>query len=122
MRRDFTAISGFSMAISYVAAVVLCLQITQMKAAPEWQISGITVWAASLAIFGTAIYAWRPGISLSGWILGLLVLTLVSLSLTTSTAIVLAFVQGGGDFPVSMGRASTLAPRICAAFFSTICG
>lgn len=94
MRRDFTAISGFSMAISYVAAVVLCLQITQMKAATEWQISGITVWAVSLAIFGTAIYAWRPGISLSGWILGLLVLTLVSLSLTTSTAIVLAFVQG----------------------------
>jgi hypothetical protein len=106
------------MAISFVAAVVLCLQITQAKAAPEWQISGLTVWAVSLAIFGTAIYAWRPGISLSGWILGILVLTFVSLSLTTSTAVVLAFMQGGGDFAAAMGRASTLAPRMCAAFFS----
>ena len=106
------------MAISFVAAVVLCLQITQVQAAPEWQISGLTVWAVSLAIFGTAIYAWRPGISLSGWILGILVLTLVSLSLTMGTAAVLAFVQGGGDFTAAMGRTSTLAPRMCAAFFS----
>ena len=118
MRRDFTAISGFSMAISFVAAVVLCIQITQMKAAPEWQISGATVWAVQLAIFGTAVYAWRPGISLSGWILGILLLILVSLSLTTTTALALTFIQGLGDFPSSFNRTSALGPRVCAAFFS----
>lgn len=118
MRRDFTAISGFSMAISFVAAVVLCLQISQTKAAPEWAISGATVWAVELAIFGTAIYAWRPNVSLSGWMLGILSLVLVSLSLTTSTAAVMAFIQGSGDFPIAMARASTMGPRVCAAFFS----
>jgi len=118
MRRDFTAISGFSMAISFVAAVVLCLQITQMKAAPEWQIAGATVWIVQLAIFGTAVYAWRPGISLSGWILGILLLILVSLSLTTTTALTLAFLQGVGDFPSAFSRTGSLGPRVCAAFFA----
>ncbi len=118
MRRDFTAISGFSMAISFVAAVVLCIQITQMKAAPEWQIAGATVWIVQLAIFGTAVYAWRPGISLSGWILGILLLILVSLSLTTTTALTLAFLQGVGDFPSAFSRTGSLGPRVCAAFFA----
>ena len=118
MRRDFTAISGFSMAISFVAAVVLCLQITQTKAAPEWQISGATVWIVQLAIFGTAVYAWRPGISLSGWMLGILVLIFVSLSLVTTTSLALAFIQGGGDFPTAFGRTASLGPRVCAAFFA----
>jgi hypothetical protein len=106
------------MAISFVAAVVLCLQITQMKAAPEWQIAGATVWIVQVAIFGTAVYAWRPGISLSGWILGILLLTLVSLALTTTTALTLAFLQGVGDFPSAFSRMGSLGPRVCAAFFA----
>jgi hypothetical protein len=118
MRRDFTAISGFSMAISFVAAVVLCLQITQIKAAPEWQISGATVRVVELAIFGTAVYAWRPKISLSGWILGILLLTFVSMSLTMCAALALTVIQGLGDFMTAMSRTSALVVRVCAAFFS----
>jgi len=118
MRRDFTAISGFSMAISFVAAVVLCLQITQMKSAPEWQIAGATVWIVQMAIFGTAVYAWRSGISLSGWILGILLLIFVSLSLTTATALTLAFLQGTDDFASAFTRTGSMGPRVCAALFA----
>jgi hypothetical protein len=118
MRRDFTAISGFSMAISFVAAVVLCLQIAQMKSAPEWQIAGATVWIVQLAIFGTAVYAWRSGISFSGWILGILVLIFVSLSLTTTTALTLAFIQGTDDFSSAFNRTGSMGPRVCAAIFA----
>jgi len=118
MRREFTAISAFSMAISFVAAVVLCIQIAQVKSAPEWQISGVTAWVVEVAIFGTAVYAWRQGISLSGWILGICLLVFVRLALATGAALGLALVQNLSDFNVALDRTSALGPRICAALFA----
>jgi hypothetical protein len=118
MRRDFTAISAFSMAISFMAAVVLCIQIAQIKSAPEWEISGITAWVVEVAIFGTAVYAWRQGISLSGWTLGILVLVFIRLSLATSAAVGLALVQNLSDFNSALERTSALGPRVCSALFA----
>lgn len=118
MRKDFTAISAFSMAISSVAAVVLCLQIAQIKSAPEWQISGATAWVVEVAIFGTAIYAWRRGISLSGWILGIAGLVLVRLIVATTAAAGLMMAQNLRDFTEALNRTSTLGPRICSSLFA----
>jgi len=118
MRRDFTAISAFSMAISFVAAVVLCLQIAQIKGAPELEIAGPTAWAVELAIFGTAVYAWRPRVTLSGWVLGIATMVLVRVLVATCAGTGLLLVQDTGDIESAIARASTLGPRICASFFS----
>jgi hypothetical protein len=118
MRREFTAISALSMAISFVAAVVLCLQVAQIKSAPEWQISGPTAWAVEIAIFGTAVYAWRSGISLSGWMLGILVLVFLRLALATAAALALNLFQGVTDLTLALDRTATLGPRVCTALFA----
>jgi len=106
------------MAISFLAAVVVCLQLTQIKAAPEWQIAGATAWTVELAIFGTAVYAWRSRISLSGWILGILVLIFLRLLLGTTAALSMSLFQNVGHFTTALDRTATLGPRVCMAFFS----
>ena len=55
MRREFTVISGLSMAISFAAAVVLSLHISQLPGQTNWGLPPFTLWALEVAIFGTAI-------------------------------------------------------------------
>lgn len=118
MRREVTAISGLSMAISFMASVVLCLQIAHMKSGPEWQISGLTAWIVEFAIFGAAIYAWRRSVTLSGWVLGILVMLFIRLATSTSAAVGLMLMQVSDEINIALGRTSTLGPRICAAAFT----
>lgn len=118
MRKELSAISAFSMFISFLAAVVICIQVAQMKLAPEWQISGFTTWAVELAIFGAAVYVWRTRVSFLGWMLGVLGLIAVRLGLTTAAATGLAITQELDSFGPAFARASALAPRVCSAFFA----
>jgi len=118
MRREFTAISGFSMAISFAAAIVLSLQISQLPGHTNWGLPPFTMWALEVAVFGTAVYAWRTNASLGGWSLGILALVTLRLLLTTSVAFVLTVMHGGSYFAPAVAKASMLAPRLCAAAFS----
>ena len=118
MRREFTVISGFSMAISFAAAVVLCLHISQLPGQTNWGLPPFTMWALEAAIFGTAVYVWRPTASLGGWSFGILALVTLRLLLTTSVAVVLTVMQGSPYFAPALVKAGLLAPRLCAAAFS----
>ena len=118
MRRELTVISGFSMAISFAAAVVLSVQICQLPGLTNWELPSFTQWALEVAIFGTAVYIWRPTASLGGWSLGIFALVTLRLLLTTSVALVLTVMQGPTYFAPALAKAYLLAPRLCAAAFS----
>jgi len=118
MRREFTVISGLSMAISFAAAVVLSLHISQLPDQTNWGLPPFTLWALEAAIFGTAVYIWRPTASLGGWTFGILALVTLRLVLTTSVALVLTAMQGSSYFAPALAKATLLAPRLCAAAFS----
>jgi hypothetical protein len=118
MRREFTVISAFSTSISFVAAVVVCLQVAQMTVMPEWQISPATLWALEVAVFGTAVYAWQTGISLGGWLLGITGLVLTQMCVSTVAGLGSVLPQGNFDIALGLSVALQPLPRMCAVAFS----
>lgn len=120
MRREFTAISAFSMTISFVAAIVLCVQVAQLELPAEWRISGPILWALEAAVFGAAVYAWRSDISLAGWLVGILGLTAIRLMVSTAAAFGLAALLAEEDLGMALGQTFVLAPRLAAVVFSVM--
>ena len=118
MRREFTAISAFSMVIALMAGVVLCMQIAHMKLTPGWEISPLAVWALEAVIFGTAVCAWRPGISLAGWVVGIVGLVLARLALSALAGLALGVMRGEVGEAAALQETSALAPRMCAVIFA----
>ncbi|MDH4179025.1 MAG: hypothetical protein OEV33_00825 [Armatimonadota bacterium] len=118
MPREFTAISALSMVIASVAGTVLCMQVANMEARLEWELSTPVLWGLEAAVFGTAVYAWCSRVSLGGWMLGIAGLSLVRLALTTGAALVLAATRGDEHLFGPIRDASAVAPRMCAFLFS----
>ena len=107
------------MAIALAAGIVLCMQVANLKVQLGWGIPDSVVWALEVAIFGTAVYAWRSAVSLLGWMVGIAGLELVRLAVTTGAAAVLVI---SGDEHEQLSSAilttSGLAPRMCAVLFA----
>lgn len=118
MRREFTVISAFSTSISFVAAVVVCLQVAQMTDVPQWKVSPTTLWALEVAIFGTAVYAWQTGVSLGGWLLGIAGLVLTQMCVSTVAGVGSVLPQGSYDVALGLSVALQPLPRMCAVAFS----
>ena len=118
MRREFTAISAFSSVIAFVAGVVLCMQVAHAGTTPGWEVSEPMIWAMEIAIFGTAVYAWRSRISLVGWFIGITGLVLVRLAVGSGAALFLAALREGQTINVALEDTSRMTPRMCAVLFS----
>jgi hypothetical protein len=118
MRREFSAISAFSMFISCLAAIVLCLQVAQVRELPDWHVGGATLWTLELAIFGVGVYIWQKRISMVGWLLGIGGLLVLQLALSTTAGAGLALVQSEMDINAAIPRTFAPLPRLCAALFS----
>ena len=118
MRREFTAISALSMAIALAAGIVLCMQVANLKLQLGWGIPGSVVWTLEVAIFGTAVYAWRSAVSLVGWMVGIAGLELVRLAVTTGAAAVLVTGEEHEQLSSAILTTSGLAPRMCAVLFA----
>ena len=89
MRNDLTSISVFSMAISFVAAIVVCMQVGQTEALPGWKMPEAIVWSLEVAIFGVAVLAWQPQISLLGWVIGIGALSVLRSAVGLAAAVTL---------------------------------
>lgn len=118
MRKDLTSISVFSMAISFVAAIVVCMQVGQMEALPGWKMPEAILWSLEVAIFGVAVLAWQPQVSLLGWVMGIGVLSVLRSVLGLAAAVTLVAVQDAGQVLPAIDQMSQLAPRLCAALFA----
>lgn len=118
MRKEFSVIGAFSMAISFVAAVVLCLEISQTKRPPTWQATDLVLWSVEIALFGTAVLMWRRRASLGGWIVGIIALALVRLALTAACALAASKLQVGLTYEAAMRQVSACEPRLAASLFS----
>jgi hypothetical protein len=118
MRREITAISAFSMAISFVAAIALCAQLARGGVLPAWQFPDPVLWAVELAVFGLATYVWRREAALSGWLAGIAGLEAMRLVLSAAGALGLSAFHVGIGFPRAMELLSAPAPRTAAIFFS----
>ncbi len=118
MRTEFTAISAFSMVIAFIAGLVLCMQLTNVQAAPALGLSEPTLWGLEAVIFGSAVYAWRRRISFSGWVAAIVGLAAVRLILSAGAGLGLAAMRGEGDVPTMIQQMSKLPPRMCAVLFS----
>jgi hypothetical protein len=120
MRREFTAIGALSMLIAFMAGTVVCMQITHVETPSGWEVSALVLWMLEAAIFGTAVYAWRPAVSLVGWVLGIAGLTLVRVGLTAAAAAGLTAMSGGETIYPAMQDAADAVPRVSAILFSAM--
>jgi hypothetical protein len=120
MRKGISTISVFSMAITFVAAVVLCMQVAQAKQHLPWNPSELTVWGIEIGLFGLVVFAWRRTTALSGWAVGIAALLAVRLALTAACAYGLGGLRGGPAYAHGMALMSQFVPRLTAALFSLI--
>ena len=118
MRNDLTSISVFSMAISFVAAIVVCMQVGQAEALPGWKMPEAILWSLEVAIFGVAVLAWQPQVSLVGWVIGIGALSVLRSAVGLAAAVTLVAVQEAGPLLPVIDQMSQLAPRLCAALFA----
>ena len=118
MRKDLTSISMFSMAISFVAAIVVCMQVGQTEALPGWSMPGAIAWSMEVAIFGVAVLAWQPQVSLLGWMIGIGALSVLRSAVGLGAAVTLVALQDAGPLLPVIDQMSQLAPRLCAALFA----
>ncbi len=118
MRREFTAISAFSMAIALAAGIVLCMQIANLKVQLGWEAPDSVVWALEVVIFGTAVYAWRSTVSLAGWVIGIAGLELVRVAISVGGAGALVANGDYGHLSPAILTTSVLVPRMCAVLFA----
>ena len=118
MRNDLTSISVFSMAISFVAAIVVCMQVGQTEALPGWNMPEAILWSLEVAIFGVAVLAWQPQVSLLGWVMGIGALSVLRSAVGLAAAVTLVVVQDVGHVLPVIDQMSQLAPRLCATLFA----
>jgi len=120
MRREFSTISAVSMAMFFLAATVVCLQIAHTKGLPSWRLSPGVIWALEIAVFGTCVHLWRRRISLGPWVLAIGALVLVRIGITHASALGYQFIQAAASYQAGMQEMSQVLPRACAALFSLI--
>ena len=110
MRNDLTSISVFSMAISFVAAIVVCMQVGQTEALPGWMMPEAILWSLEVAIFGVAVLAWQPQVSLVGWVIGIGALSVLRSAVGLAAAVTLVAVQEAAPlFPASSKQRSMVS-------------
>jgi hypothetical protein len=118
MRNGFTAVSAMSVLIAFTAGIVLCLQISQAKTTTGYEIAGPVLWVVEVALFGTALLAWRPGVSFPGWVLGIAGLAMVRVALVSGAGFVLAIEQEAANMAPALQQTSAFLPRMCATGFT----
>jgi hypothetical protein len=120
MRREFTPIGAVSMLIYFLAGVVLCLQVGQSKAVPEWHLPAAVLSILDIAIAGVTVYVWKRGVSLGAWVLGMGTLLVMRLAVSSAAASAFMVLHEGTAFQVASRQISQTLPRICANFFALI--
>ena len=120
MRREFSGISAVSMVMFFLAATVVCLQITHTKGLPDWPLPQGVIWALEVAIFGAAVYLWRRRVSLGPWLLAIGALLLVRMGLTHSSAFAYSLMHTETSYQAALAEMSEVLPRVCAALFSLV--
>jgi flagellar biosynthesis protein FliQ len=118
MRKDLTAISALSALIAFTAGVVLCLQVSHLTAPTAARASGYVIWVAEVAIFGTALFAWRPKASFLGWLLGIAALVTMRIAVASGAGLVVAIMQQTTNMGPALRQTSTFVPRACAVGFA----
>jgi hypothetical protein len=82
------------------------------------EISGPVLWVVEIALFGTAVFAWRPRASFLGWILGIISLAMVKTAVVSGAALVLSVMRETTNMAPALHQTSALLPRVCAAGFA----
>ena len=120
MRKDFTAISASSALIAFTAGIVLCMQVSTIASASSTasEIPGPVLWVVEIALFGTAVFAWRPRASFLGWILGIIALAMVKTALVSGAALVLSVMHETTNMAPALHQTSAFLPRVCAVGFA----
>lgn len=118
MRKGFSAIGAVSVVISFMAAVVLCMQSAQIKTLSDWQPPGFILWPAEIALFGTAVLIWRRSASLAGWVIGVIALALLRVALSMTCAFALVKTRPSLGFSLALDQMTACEPRFAAALFS----
>jgi len=118
MRKGFTAVSAMSVLIAFTAGVVLCMQVSQVKTTTGAGIAGPVLWVVEVALFGTAVLAWRSGVSFAGWMLGIAGLAIVRVALVSGGSVVLAIEQETSNMGPALRQTSAFLPRMCALGFT----
>ncbi|MFB3880207.1 MAG: hypothetical protein ACE149_03040 [Armatimonadota bacterium] len=120
MRKDFSTISASSALIAFVAGTVLCMQVSTITSASPTasQISGPVLWVVEIALFGTAVFAWRPRASFVGWVLGIASLAVVRTALVSGAAVIVSAMHGTTNMAPALQQTSALLPRVCAVGFA----
>ena len=118
MRKELSVIGAFSTVISFVASVVLCMQVAQAKPLSNWHPTNLLTWSIEIVVFGLAILVWRRRASLGGWAVGIAALVLVRLALSAACARAAAQLHPSMTFHQALGQVSACEPRIAAVLFS----
>jgi hypothetical protein len=118
MRKGFSTVSAMSVLIAFTAGVVLCMQVSQVKTSTGSEIAGPVLWVVEVALFGTAVLAWRSGVSFAGWMLGIVGLAMVRVALVSGGSVVLAIEQETTNMGPALRQTSTFLPRMCAVGFT----
>jgi len=76
------------------------------------------LWIVEVAVFGTAVFAWRPRVSFAGWVGGIAALEVMRVAFVSGAALVLAIVAETTNMAPALREASAFVPRVCAAGFA----
>jgi hypothetical protein len=120
MRREFSAIGALAAAISFLAAAVLCTELSQTRIFSGWQPTAPAQWTLELALFGVAVLVWRGDVSLGGWMVGIVALAAARAALSATCAVALTELHPGFSFGRALQQASGCEPRLAAAVFSVL--
>ncbi len=118
IRKDFTAVSAFSVIAAFAAGAALCSQFSQTDLQVGLQASTPVLWAVEAVIFGTAVFIWCSRASFFGWILGIASLMIFRVAVASAGGMVVVFTQGMGDPGAALEQTAGLVPRGCAILFS----
>jgi hypothetical protein len=120
MRKEFSVISVFTMAVSVLAGVVLCMQLAPTKGVMDGQLPLAVIVGSQLALFGTAVFVWRRETSLVGWVIGLGALLGVRLVVSAAAAGAMSVTQSGVGFDQAWARVGSIVPIAVTALFSVV--
>ncbi len=118
IRKEFTALSAFSVIAACAAGAVLCAQFSQTELQLGMAASGPVLWAVEAVVFGTAIFIWYPRVSFVGWLLGIVGLMTVRVALVSAAGVVIVYAHRVPNAGAALEQAQRLVPRACAVLFS----
>jgi hypothetical protein len=118
MRKEFTAVSAFSAIIAFTAGIVLCMQVSHTEPPAGLEIARPVFWMVEIAVFGTAVFAWRTRATFIGWAIGIAAMEVMRVALASGASLILAIVAETTNMAPALRETSQMMPRMCAAGFA----